>query len=99
MISIGPSLRFKIWLQEFFWVEGQSVAWNVWLNEPGEFDTEECTGHSEKWLHSITVDHEYPDHDEGSGRFPTYLDGKPYKPFGGIEKKLKFLKKFCRTSV
>ena len=71
--------------------QGQKVAWNVWAGEPEGVDTKEWEGHAEKWLHSITVNHEYPTGDPG---VPAYSDGSPVKPTLLLEDQTKILKTF-----
>ena len=75
--------------------EGQKVAWNIWFNEPEVVDQAEWKEHAEKWLHSICVEHEYPD---GDGGEMTHFDGKPFEPLEGTATKMKILKDFLNAN-
>jgi hypothetical protein len=62
---------------------GNVLTWNVWVNAPTIVDQKEWKNHAEYWRHSIDTDHGSPD---GPGTQPCYYNGKPFKPFGSVEK-------------
>jgi len=76
-------------------MEGQVVAWNVWFGEPELVDTAEWENHAKKWLHSITVEHEYPEGDAGTA---TFYDGTPFEPTDLAERNLRILKEFVTAN-
>lgn len=71
--------------------EGQRVAWNVWTGDPEIVDTKEWEEHAEKWFHSLTVKHEYPEGDPGVAR---YADGTLFRPKFEIESAFGIIGKF-----
>lgn len=77
--------------------EGQKVAWNVWPGEPEDVDTKEWRGHADKWFHSITVEHGYPDGATTSER--TYYDGTVYEPKMELKELLGIVKKFVVNNM
>ena len=73
--------------------KGQKVAWNVWPAEPEDVDEAEWRDHAEKWLHSIMVEHEYPDGQDEENPIQ-YFDGSPYVPKKEIKEEFFMLKNF-----
>lgn len=54
---------------------GNTLAWNVWFQEPELVDKVEWANHAEYWRTSIDVNHTAP---TGSGTDPKFFDGTPF---------------------
>ena len=54
---------------------GNTLAWNVWFQEPELVDQVEWAAHAEFWRTSIDVKHTAP---TGSGTDPKFFDGSPF---------------------
>lgn len=70
---------------------GNTLTWNVWFTEPETVNTDDWTGHAERWRDSIDADHGSP---EGPGTDPRFMDGTPFSPLDNIfEEGIKELEK------